>query len=180
VTSTTSEVVEPAPVFVDESGRRGRRLRWVGWFFGIAFVGVTLAMISGLLGTQSDAPPFDVPNSADTLPPGQYVDAPQPAPPGKADRRKGAPSTVAPTTSSTPTGTASPTVTPTGTGHSTPTATGSPTATPHHTTSAGRSSPTPHTTHPSSAPTHESPTTQQPPASPTGTTGSPKAHDTAQ
>jgi hypothetical protein len=95
VTSTLSEVVEPSPVFVDQSGRRGRRLRGLGWGVGVAFVGVTLTMVSGLLGTQSDAPSFSVPTTADTLPPGQYVDAPQPAPPGRADRTKGAPRTGA-------------------------------------------------------------------------------------
>ncbi|MBY8876174.1 hypothetical protein [Actinacidiphila acidipaludis] len=94
MTSTLSEVVEPSPVFVDQSGRRGRRLRGLGWGVGVAFVGVTLTMVSGLLGTQSDAPSFSVPDTADTLPPGQYVDAPQPAPPGRADRVKGAPLTA--------------------------------------------------------------------------------------
>ncbi|WP_435173140.1 hypothetical protein [Actinacidiphila sp. bgisy145] len=92
MTSSLSEVVEPSPVFVDRSGRRGRRLRGLGWGVGVAFVGLTLAMVSGLLGTQADAPPLHVPRTADILPPGQYVDAPQPAPPGKADRTGGTPS----------------------------------------------------------------------------------------
>ena len=96
MTSSLSEA-EPSPVFVDQSGRRGRRLRGAGWVFGAAFVGVTLAMVSGLLGTQSDAPSFPVPDTADTLPPGQYVNAPLPAPPGKAGHRKGPPRTGAPT-----------------------------------------------------------------------------------
>ena len=97
MTSTLSEVVEPSPVFVDQSGRRGRRLRGLGWAVGVAFVGVTVTMVSGLLGTQSDAPSYSVPKTADTLPPGQYVDAPQPAPPGRADRSTGAPRTGAAT-----------------------------------------------------------------------------------
>lgn len=123
MTSSLSEA-EPSPVFVDQSGRRGRRLRGAGWAFGVAFVGVTLAMVSGLLGTQSDAPSFAVPDTADTLPPGQYVNAPLPAPPGKADHGKGAPHTGAPT--GTPTATGLPTTT--------PMATGLPTATPVTTT----------------------------------------------
>jgi hypothetical protein len=98
VTSSLSEIVEPAPVFVDQSGRRGRRLRGLGWGVGVAFVGLTLAMVSGLLGTQADAPPLHVPRTADTLPPGQYVDAPQPAPPGKADRTGDTPGTPSATT----------------------------------------------------------------------------------
>jgi hypothetical protein len=116
VTSTLAEA-EPSPVFVDQTGRRGRRLRGAGWVVGVAFVGVTLAMISGLLGTQSDAPSFAVPDSADTLPPGQYVNAPLPSPPGKAKRGKSAPSTAkaTPTTSGSPTTTATPTSTATGT-----------------------------------------------------------------
>lgn len=111
MTSTLTEV-EPSPVFVDRTGRRGRRLRGLGWVFGVAFVGATLAMVSGLLGTQSDAPSFTVPDTADTLPPGRYVNAPLPSPPGVADRRKGAantapnaaaaPSATSPTTQSTP------------------------------------------------------------------------------
>ncbi|NUS13626.1 MAG: hypothetical protein HOY69_19855 [Streptomyces sp.] len=181
MTSTLPEVVEPSPVFVDESGRRGRRLRGLGWAFGVAFVGATLAMVSGLLGTQSDAPSFPVPKSADTLPPGQYVDAPQPAPPGKADRRKGAPHTAAPTASGTPTATADPTGTPTSgaSADTTATATGSPTASPHHSRSPASASPSSH--HPSgtpSAPTHESPTTSAPP--PSGTPSGPAGPGTAQ
>lgn len=121
MTSSLSEA-EPSPVFVDQSGRRGRRLRGAGWAFGVAFVGVTLAMVSGLLGTQSDAPSFAVPDTADTLPPGQYVNAPLPAPPGKADHGKGAPHTGAPTATTTSTAT------------TTFTATGTPTATPVTTT----------------------------------------------
>jgi hypothetical protein len=159
VTSTLSEAVEPSPVFVDQSGRRGRRLRGLGWAFGVGFVGVTLAMVSGLLGTQSDAPKFVVPAGADTLPPGQYVDAPQPAPPGKADRSTGAPRTAAPPASGTPTDTATAEPTDTATATATATPTTSPTATAHHTKAP------PATTH--ATPTHTTPATTKPPASST-------------
>lgn len=180
MTSTLSEV-EPSPVFVDESGRRGRRLRGLGWVFGVAFVGMTLAMVSGLLGTQSDAPSFTVPGSADTLPPGQYVDAPLPAPPGKADRSKGAPRTAAPGASGTPSGTPTATTSPTasatassGAGDDPATATGTPGG------SSGSGSGTKHTKPPATAsssakpsnsapaPTHTDPPTQAPPTQPAG------------
>lgn len=186
MTSTLSDVVEPSPVFVDESGRRGRRLRGLGWIAGVAFVGVTLAMISGLLGTQSDAPTFTVPRTADTLPPGQYVDAPLPAPPGRAAHGKGAPlegapGIAAPTASSAPTTTTSPTATATTSASAdTPaTAASSPTQSPHHTTSPAASSPSAHPSRTTSAaPTHESATTSAPPPSKTATS-SPAVPDTA-
>lgn len=158
MTSTLSEAVEPSPVFVDQSGRRGRRLRGLGWAFGVAFVGVTLAMVSGLLGTQSDAPKFVVPAGADTLPPGQYVDAPQPAPPGKADRSTGAPRTAAPPATGTGTPTDPATADPTDTATASATPTTSPTAGGHRT-----KAPPPST--PSAPPAHTTPATPKPPAS---------------
>ncbi len=166
MTSTLSEV-EPSPVFVDQSGRRGRRLRGAGWVFGVAFVGVTLAMASGLLGTQSDAPSFAVPDTADTQPPGEYVNAPLPAPPGKADRSKGVPRTASPTATATPTGT--------------PTATGSPTATPSadgsatatSTPTAGRTGNPPAGSTPSTHPTSSSPAPSVPETPPASATPPP-------
>lgn len=164
MTSTLSEV-ETSPVFVDQTGRRGRRLRGLGWVFGAAFVGMTLAMVSGLLGTQSDAPTFAVPGTADTLPPGQYVNAPLPAPPGKADRSKGVPHTAA----ITPSGSASPTATATATGSADPTATAS-----------ARASVTPSSeppAHSTTSPPEKAP--QSTPASPrAGATTAPPAHPT--
>jgi hypothetical protein len=160
VTSTLSEV-EPSPVFVDESGRRGRRLRGLGWIVGVAFVGATLAMISGLLGTQSDAPSFTVPGTADTLPPGQYVNAPLPAPPGKANRSKSAPRTDTPsgTPSGTPTATTSPTASATETsGEGRATATGAPATAERHTKPPAVPSTSAKPTPTLSAPAHESPT----------------------
>ncbi|WP_333769253.1 hypothetical protein [Streptomyces sp. IBSBF 2435] len=125
MTSTLTEA-EPSPVFVDRTGRRGRRWRGLGWVFGVVFVGVTLSMVSGLLGTQSDAPSFPVPGSANTLPPGQYVNAPLPAPPGKANHSKGAPhsSAATPTDSATATATGTATSTATGTADADGTTTG--------------------------------------------------------
>nr|WSX76791.1 hypothetical protein OH826_24930 [Streptomyces sp. NBC_00899] len=174
--------VETSPVFVDQTGRRGRRLRGLGWVFGAAFVGMTLAMVSGLLGTQSDAPTFAVPGTADTLPPGQYVNAPLPAPPGKADRNKGVPHTAATTPSSTATPTA------TATGSADPTATASATASTtrtaeppaHSTTSppehAPPSTPARSTAGATTAPPHPTPTgSATPPPTQSSTTAPPAA-----
>ncbi|WP_339130624.1 hypothetical protein WJM95_17310 [Streptomyces sp. f51] len=83
MTSTSTEV-EPAPVFVDQTGQRGRRLRGLGWLVGILCAGCVVAMVSGLVGTQSQAPALTVPASADTTPPSQYLNAPLPAAPGAA------------------------------------------------------------------------------------------------
>ncbi|WP_086727694.1 hypothetical protein [Streptomyces carpinensis] len=110
MTSASAEV-EPAPVFVDQTGLRGRRLRGFGWLLGIVCTGFVLAMTSGLLGTQSQAPALTVPGTADTTPPSQYLNAPLPAAPGVAK------STTAP--AATPDATASVIVTPaSGTGAS--------------------------------------------------------------
>ncbi|MFE2068867.1 hypothetical protein ACFXDH_41960 [Streptomyces sp. NPDC059467] len=95
MTSTSTEV-EPTPVFVDQTGLRGRRLRGLGWLVGIVCTGCVVAMISGLVGTQSQAPALTVPGTADTTPPSQYLNAPLPAAPGAA--RPGKSSTATPAT----------------------------------------------------------------------------------
>jgi hypothetical protein len=186
VTSTLTEV-ETSPVFVDQTGRRGRRLRGLGWVFGAAFVGMTLAMVSGLLGTQSDAPSFAVPGTANTLPPGQYVNAPLPAPPGKANRSKGVPHTAAaiPTGTTTPTATATGTASPEVTASARASATATPKAHPHATAgppdATPSSSPTKSTAGtPTPPPAHTTPTasaTSRP--TPSGTTAPPAASDPA-
>lgn len=107
--------VEPSPVFVDRTGRRGRRLRGLGWVFGIVCVGFAVAMISGLLGIQSQAPALVVPDTADTTPPSQYVNAALPSPPGKT-KRGDRPSAIAgagPTATGTATRTGNGTTVPT-------------------------------------------------------------------
>ena len=83
MTSTSTEA-EPAPVFVDETGLRGRRLRGFGWLVGVICTGCVGAMVSGLVGTQSQAPALTVPGTANTTPPSQYLNAPLPAAPGKS------------------------------------------------------------------------------------------------
>ncbi|MFC8722465.1 hypothetical protein [Kitasatospora sp. NPDC057198] len=51
----------PEPVFVDQSGLRGRLLRGMGW--PVSLVGAVLAVAMGgsLVGMQADAPPLVVP-----------------------------------------------------------------------------------------------------------------------
>lgn len=110
MTSTSAEV-EPAPVFVDQTGLRGRRLRGLGWLVGIICTGSVVAMISGLVGAQSQAPPLAVPGTADTTPPSQYLNAPLPAAPGAGQPGKSATDTAttsdatAPATATTAAGT---------------------------------------------------------------------------
>jgi hypothetical protein len=88
-------------------------LRGLGWVFGIVCVGFAVAMISGLLGIQSQAPAFAVPDTADTTPPSQYVNAALPSPPGKTKHvdRASAIAAAGPTVTASP----SSTVTRTGT-----------------------------------------------------------------
>ncbi|MFE3166031.1 hypothetical protein [Streptomyces sp. NPDC059224] len=88
--SSASTEVESAPVFVDRTGLRGRRLRGLGWLVGLVCTGFVVAMVSGLAGTQSQAPALTVPGTADTTPPGQYLNAPLPAAPGVAGSGAGA------------------------------------------------------------------------------------------
>ncbi|MER7177915.1 hypothetical protein ABT404_00195 [Streptomyces hyaluromycini] len=99
MTSTSTEV-ESAPVFVDQSGLRGRRLRGLGWLVGVICAGCVVAMISGLVGTQSQAPALTVPSTANTTPPSQYLNAPLPAAPGAAEPGKSTTATA--TTSDAP------------------------------------------------------------------------------
>ncbi|NML51558.1 hypothetical protein HHL19_15940 [Streptomyces sp. R302] len=60
----------PAPVFVDQSGLRGRLFRRFGW--PVSAVGAILAaaMGSSLIGTQSQAPAMDIPPKSPYLPTG--------------------------------------------------------------------------------------------------------------
>ncbi|MFF6997651.1 hypothetical protein ACFY93_22200 [Streptomyces sp. NPDC008313] len=119
--TSTPTAAEPAPVFVDRTGQRGRRLRGLGWLVGIVCAGCVVAMISGLVGTQSQAPALTVPRTADTKPPHQYLNAPLPAAPGAAEpsgsatATAGASDATVPVTATTPAGAsgATATVTPT-------------------------------------------------------------------
>ncbi|MET8099629.1 hypothetical protein ABZV29_24640 [Streptomyces sp. NPDC005236] len=130
MTSTSTEV-EPTPVFVDQTGLRGRRLRGLGWMVGITCTGCVVAMVSGLVGTQSQAPALTVPGTANTTPPSQYLNAPLPAAPGVAIPQDG-------TTATTPASDATASATATAAaGTGTPNSTSGTTASVTPTTAAG-------------------------------------------
>ncbi|MFI6054458.1 hypothetical protein ACIBCO_30750 [Streptomyces violascens] len=68
-------------VFVDASGKRGKKLRWLGWFFGLAATGFAVALVGSLLGGSARAPGLNLPDKADavTAPPRATASqAPQP------------------------------------------------------------------------------------------------------
>ncbi|MFG2722621.1 hypothetical protein ACGFW5_30640 [Streptomyces sp. NPDC048416] len=50
------------PVFVDASGRRGKKLRWLGWIFGLAATGFAVALVGSLLGGSASAPGLTIPD----------------------------------------------------------------------------------------------------------------------
>ncbi|MFI6002010.1 hypothetical protein ACIA98_16630 [Streptomyces sp. NPDC051366] len=51
----------PAPVFVDQSGLRGRLLRGFGWPVSVVGAVLAVAMGSSLIGVQADAPAMGIP-----------------------------------------------------------------------------------------------------------------------
>ncbi|MGW1868665.1 hypothetical protein ACWCPS_24255 [Streptomyces mauvecolor] len=68
-------------VFVDASGKRGKKLRWLGWLFGLAATGFAVALVGSLLGGSARAPGLNLPDKADavTAPPQATASqAPQP------------------------------------------------------------------------------------------------------
>ncbi|MFD7339502.1 hypothetical protein ACFV98_26350 [Streptomyces violascens] len=68
-------------VFVDASGKRGKKLRRLGWLFGLAATGFAVALVGSLLGGSARAPGLDLPDKADavTAPPQATASqAPQP------------------------------------------------------------------------------------------------------
>ncbi|WP_371652998.1 MULTISPECIES: hypothetical protein [unclassified Streptomyces] len=52
------------PVFVDESGRRGKNLRRLGWVFGLACTCYAVMLVGSLLGGSSRAPWLGIPGPA--------------------------------------------------------------------------------------------------------------------
>lgn len=69
----------PEPVFVDQSGLRGRLLRGMGW--PVSLVGAVLAVAMGgsLIGMQADAPPLVIPPQPAQSPAAQAPVSPSPA-----------------------------------------------------------------------------------------------------
>ncbi|WP_345036711.1 hypothetical protein [Streptomyces sannanensis] len=70
-TTTVAPVADPGPdgsegpVFVDTSGRRQRKLRRLGWFFGFAFACYGIVLVATLLGGNSSAPWLLIPGESD-------------------------------------------------------------------------------------------------------------------
>ncbi|WP_167152958.1 MULTISPECIES: hypothetical protein [Streptomyces] len=52
------------PVFVDASGRRGKKLRGLGWLCGLAATGFAVALVGSLLGGNSQAPGLNLPDGS--------------------------------------------------------------------------------------------------------------------
>ncbi|MFJ7156472.1 hypothetical protein ACIQUQ_16170 [Streptomyces sp. NPDC101118] len=68
----------PAPVFVDQSGTRGRLLRGFGWPVSVIGAVLAVAMGSSLIGVQADAPAMGVPEQP-TWAPAPPTPLPSPA-----------------------------------------------------------------------------------------------------
>ncbi|MEV5435812.1 hypothetical protein AB0K80_07220 [Streptomyces sp. NPDC052682] len=69
------------PVFVDESGRRGRRFRRAGMAVGLACAGYAAVIAATVLSGNSDAPWLPVPGQQKDEPAGQVETSPRPAEP---------------------------------------------------------------------------------------------------
>ncbi|WP_189272215.1 hypothetical protein [Kitasatospora griseola] len=68
----------PEPVFVDESGLRGRLLRGLGWPVSVVGAVLAVAMGGSLIGVQADAPAMEIP--AQPAPTTAPSAAPSPSP----------------------------------------------------------------------------------------------------
>lgn len=85
---TEPTLVGPSPVFVSDTGSRGRRLRRLGWVFGVLCSFFAAAMLSNLVGAQSRAPALLVPATADTTRPRDFVPDPAAVAADRAQRTR--------------------------------------------------------------------------------------------
>ncbi|MFD5143756.1 hypothetical protein [Streptomyces sp. NPDC058401] len=144
---SSSEEPLPDPVFVDQSGLRGRLLRGLGWPVSVIGAVLAVAMGSSLVGLQADAPAMGIP-AQPSLSPGSPP-SPSSATPGAAVPAA-APGPSAPRTAS-------------------------PSATPRTKPSATPSKPSATTPKPSGAPSKSAVVTPKPPAGkPKPTASAPK------
>ncbi|MFI8518853.1 hypothetical protein ACIGEZ_13650 [Streptomyces sp. NPDC085481] len=88
------------PVFVDESGRRGRRFRRIGTLIGVACTVYAVVIVATLLSGNSTAPWVPVPKQEQDVPAGQDQASPSPTEPTEASPS----ASGTPTSSATPTG----------------------------------------------------------------------------
>lgn len=90
------EAPAPAPVFVDQSGLRGRLLRGFGWPVSVVGAILAVAMASSLIGVQADAPAMGIPAQPSRTPIPSHTPAPSLSPaPSSASTASSAPRTVA-------------------------------------------------------------------------------------
>ncbi|UUN27179.1 hypothetical protein [Streptomyces sp. FIT100] len=99
------------PVFVDESGRRSKKFRRIGWILALACAGYAVTLVIALIGGNSNAPSLLIPGGADeeattvevspapvsdasaTAAPAEVTGAPSPS--GAADLPSGDPAAAA-------------------------------------------------------------------------------------
>ncbi|MFD8595539.1 hypothetical protein ACFV1L_11100 [Kitasatospora sp. NPDC059646] len=76
------DVEEPLaePVFVDQSGLRGRLLRGLGWPVSVVGAVLAVAMGGSLIGVQADAPAMEIPAQPAQSPPASAPVAPSASP----------------------------------------------------------------------------------------------------
>ncbi len=74
------EAPAPAPVFVDQSGLRGRLLRGFGWPVSVVGAILAVAMASSLIGVQADAPAMGIPAQPSRTPVPSHTPAPSLSP----------------------------------------------------------------------------------------------------
>ncbi|WP_329121983.1 hypothetical protein [Streptomyces sp. NBC_01465] len=110
--SVVGESPDAGPVFVDASGRRGRKIRRLGWLAGIVCACYAVMLVATVLGGNSSAPWLLIPGpsddgkkAADTvrIPPNADASQGAVAAPGQTSGTYGAASTPG---AATPTGTA--------------------------------------------------------------------------
>lgn len=87
VAPALEQPAEDAPIFVDTSGRRHRKVRWLGWLLAVPAAGYLALLVSSLLGGPTVDAPFlpQGPAQSSTPPPAPTQEAaPQssPLPPG--------------------------------------------------------------------------------------------------
>ncbi|MEU8963375.1 hypothetical protein AB0C89_16945 [Streptomyces sp. NPDC048491] len=86
------------PVFVDASGRRGKKLRGLGWLCGLAATGFAVALVGSLLGGNSQAPGLNLPDGGKA----DAVTAPPRAAASQVPQPKASPKQAAAPTHSVP------------------------------------------------------------------------------
>nr|WSX48456.1 hypothetical protein OG409_05545 [Streptomyces sp. NBC_00974] len=93
----------PAPVFVDQSGLRGRLLRGFGWPVSVVGAILAVAMGSSLIGVQADAPAMGIPAQPSWPPAPSPTSSPTPSSSPRTAARSATPQPKPTTATSKPT-----------------------------------------------------------------------------